>query len=127
MPTDSQLIKIACTKEQKDYILKNLSMEQRAGILLLEAGRASGQAMRDRLSTLSEQNQSALLTWPIFCNGDSSDMETYLLDVWRGPVTDDNLRQIAEGFRVWYQIVAPNEYRDPHEVKAEMNRSGLIF
>lgn len=121
------MIKIDCDKEEKDRIVSALSTEKRARALLAEADRVNGKAIQDRLSSLTEQNQSALMTWPVFCNGDSSDMETYLLDVWRGPVTNDNLRQIAEGFRVWYQVVAPDEYRDPHEVKAEMNRSGLIF
>ena len=123
--TKTQIIKIRCTDEQHQYILNSLTMDNRAKVLLDEADRVTGEAVQRRLSSLTDKNAGALMMWPVFCGGDSSDMETFITDVWPGDITNDNLRDIFEAFRQWYKAVAPDEYRDPHAVAAEMRRSGI--
>lgn len=62
---------------------------------------------------LSDKNSQALLICPVYIGGDSVDMETFIEDVWRQPVTDSNYRQVAQAFRTWFAEVAPTEYHPP--------------
>lgn len=62
---------------------------------------------------LSEKNSQAFLLCPMFIGGDSVDMETFVEDVWRQPVTDDNYKEVAQEFKKWYAKVAPDEFHEP--------------
>jgi len=68
----------------------------------------------DELTTeLSEQNCRALLLCPMYIGGDSTDIITFVENVYSQPVTDSNFKQVAQEFRQWYKQVAPDEYHDP--------------
>lgn len=62
---------------------------------------------------LSPKNSQALLLVPVFVGGDSTDIETFIEDVYQKPVTDANYRDVAQEFKVWYASVAPDEYHEP--------------
>jgi len=99
--------------DEHAYVTATLTTEQRRHVLLAAADRASGKRWRELTAALSEQEDSALANWPVFVGGDSVDMDCFILDVWRRPVTSDNLRQTVEAFNAWYKIVAPDEYHEP--------------
>lgn len=62
---------------------------------------------------LSEKNSQALLICPMFIGGDSTDIETFIEDVYQQPVTDANYKEVAALFREWYKQAAPDEYHEP--------------
>lgn len=62
---------------------------------------------------LSKKNSEALMVAPMFIGGDSTDIITFVEDVYQKPVTDANYRQVAQEFKAWYATVAPDEYHEP--------------
>ena len=109
----TKLLRSGLTPAEHAYVTATLDTEQRRAVLLAAADRQSGKQWNELTAALSEREDSALSTWPAFVGGDSVDMECFILDVWRRPVTPENLRQTVEAFNAWYKIVAPNEYHDP--------------
>lgn len=66
------------------------------------------------LAPLSERDGDAFMVSPMFIGGDSTDLETFLLDRYTGePITSATMRQVAQQFREWYRETAPDEYHDP--------------
>lgn len=66
------------------------------------------------LAPLGERDGSAFLVSPMFIGGDTTDLETFLLEHYTGsPVTPATMRQVAQQFREWYRQTAPGEYHDP--------------
>lgn len=68
----------------------------------------------DELTTeLSKKNSDALMVAPMFIGADSVDIITFIEEVYQKPVTDANYRQVAQEFKSWYAINAPDEYHEP--------------
>jgi hypothetical protein len=68
----------------------------------------------DELTTgLSKKNSDALMIAPMFIGGDSTDIIAFIEDVYQKQVTDANYRQVAQEFKAWYAINAPDEYHEP--------------
>lgn len=109
----TKLIRAGLSDDEHAYVTDALTTEQRRAALLAAADRESGKRWRELTAALSEKEDSALSTWPVFVGGDSVDMDCFIVDVWRRPVTPDTLRATVEAFNAWYKIVAPDEYHEP--------------
>lgn len=109
----TKLLRSGLSVDEHAYITATLSTEQRRRVLLDAADRLSGKRWQELTAALSEDEDSALSTWPVFVGGDSVDMDVFITDVWQRPVTPDNLRATVEAFNAWYKIVAPDEYHEP--------------
>lgn len=64
-------------------------------------------------ATMSERNRVAFTLAPGYIGGDSTDIEAFVEEVYQKPVTDENMREVAQLFRRWYKEQAPDEYHDP--------------
>jgi hypothetical protein len=62
---------------------------------------------------MSDKNAQAFVLCPMFIGGDSVDIETFVEEVYRQPVTDENYREVAQEFRRWYRENYPSEYHPP--------------
>lgn len=71
---------------------------------------------------LSEKNSEALLLCPMFVGGDSTDITTFIENVYQKPVTDKNYKEVAQEFKAWYAEVAPSEYHEPTPTISMMQR-----
>jgi len=109
----TQMIRSALSDAEWAYVNATLTAAQRRLALLDWADRLSGKRWRQLTAGLSENNASALNMWPMFVGGDTSDMDTFITDVWGRPVTNDNLRDVFVAFNEWYATIAPNEYHEP--------------
>lgn len=66
------------------------------------------------LSQLTDKERQAILIWPVFVGGDSTDMETWLAEVYNGqPLQSDRLKFAMRQFNAWYAEEKPGEYHDP--------------
>lgn len=106
-------LKVPFTDGELKFVLEYVTPERRRELLIAEAHRISGKRLEELLSGLSERNASALMVGPMFVGGDSSDMETFITDVWGQPVTDANLREVIVAFQEWYKETNPREYHAP--------------
>lgn len=50
---------------------------------------------------------------PGFIGADSEDITYFIEEVYRQPVTQENHARVLQLFRLWYALVAPNEYHNP--------------
>lgn len=69
---------------------------------------------------LTEEEQTALLLYPGYCGGDSSDMETFVTTAYQTPLTSADLPTLLAAFRTWYKEVAPDEFHAPVPLLAEL-------
>lgn len=106
-------ITVQVSDEERKYIKDTLSPALRKSALLDLADRLSGKRWQELTAGLSEKNAQSLLLCPMFINGDSSDIDTFVCDFWRRPVTDENYLAVAQAFKEWYKEHAPDEYHDP--------------
>jgi len=109
----TKLLRSGLSAAEYEYVMDTLTPDKRRTVLLAAADRESGKRWQELTAALSEKEDSALSTWPVFVGGDSVDMDRFILDVWERPVTPANLRQTVEAFNAWYKIVAPDEYHEP--------------
>lgn len=61
--------------------------------------------------------------WHIFMlapseyGADTEDLINFIENVYGLPVDNDNWKQVAQLFRIWYAYIRPNEYRNPPSAK----------
>ena len=60
----------------------------------------------------SNAAQTFLLA-PMHVGADSDDLIHFVEDVYRQPVTNENYARVLQMFRLWYALVAPDEYHNP--------------
>lgn len=106
-------IRISLTDGEREYVNKYVPPSARRRALLEEADRASGKRYRELTDGLPKDMAQALTIGPMFVGGDSTDMEVFLCDVWKRPVTEESFQQVREAFETWYSWVAPEEYHPP--------------
>ena len=56
---------------------------------------------------------NAFILSPGYIGADSLDLEHFIETVWKAPVTIENYKAVAQAFRRWYRVRAPDEYHDP--------------
>lgn len=67
---------------------------------------------------MSERNGQAFVLCPMFIGGDSTDIERFVVEVYKKPVTDENYKEVAKMFRQWYsEVGAINEYHEPTKLR----------
>jgi hypothetical protein len=108
-------LRLDLSVEEAKHIQDHVDLEMRRKVLLAEADRASGKRYRELTESLPKDKAQALTIGPMFVGGDSADMDTFVVDVWKRPVTEENYRQVIEAFQVWYSWVAPDEYHLPRK------------
>jgi hypothetical protein len=117
---NSRGVRVPGTDEQLDYIIDNTQPDERFDVLMALAKRNAAQkAAQDafyaeyrRLTAdLSDTNEMALtVSLPMTCNADSTDVEVFVVEHYKQPVTNDNFKQVGNEFRKWFRETAPNEY-----------------
>jgi hypothetical protein len=117
---NSRGVRVPGTDEQLDYIIDNTTPDERFDTLMALAKRNAAQkATQDafyaeyrRLTTgLSDANEISLTVGlPMACNADSVDVETFVVEHWCKPVTDENFVAVGHEFKKWFREVAPAEY-----------------
>lgn len=106
-------IRVFLTNEERQYINEYVPTEARSRVLLAEADRASGKMYQELTKDLPEDLAQALTLGTMFVGADSSDMDTFVCDALKAPVTEENFGQVVELFQAWYRLVAPHEYHEP--------------
>lgn len=116
----SRGVRVPGTDEQLDFIIDNTQPDERFDVLMSLAKRNAAQkasqdafyAEHRRLTAgLSKQNDlEFFVRLPMTCNADSTDVEVFVVEHYKQPVTDDNFKQVGNEFRKWFQETAPNEY-----------------
>lgn len=113
----SRMIRIYCDDKAAEKI-GGLTPTERAAAMVAEAERRDGTLYRRLVADLSDRTEQALLIAPAFIGGDTSDWDVFLTEVWQRPVTEENHREVAQLFRQWYALVAPDEYHDPRPLRS---------
>jgi hypothetical protein len=111
--TKSQMIRLYCSSLELRRIHDNVTSQERAAVLLAEADRRDGTLYKRLTAGLSDKTAGALLIAPAFIGGDSTDWDVFVTDVWQRSVTEANHEAVAQLFRRWYALVAPDEYHAP--------------
>lgn len=62
----------------------------------------------------NDASQTFLIA-PMHVGADSDDLIHFVEDVYRQPVTNENYARILQIFRLWYALVAPDEYHNPSD------------
>ena len=64
---------------------------------------------------LDSNAAQTFLIAPMHVGADSEDIMHFVEDVYRQPVTNENYARILQMFRLWYALVAPDEYHNPSD------------
>lgn len=123
----SQGSKLSATDQEWQFIYDHLPPEACMALLIRGVEEASGIKLNDwllarrsneRLAELTKDlsplnYQALMIGLPMFIGADSLDVETYIVDHFGEPVTDDNYKEVGFGFKRWYKENYPTEYHDP--------------
>lgn len=116
---NSRGVRVPGTDAELDFIIDNTQPDERFDVLMALAKRnAAKKATQDAFYTeyrrltagLSDTNEMALTVGlPMTCNADSVDVEVFIVEHYKRPVTDDNFKQVGNEFRKWFRETATED------------------